>query len=193
MSRVWKLGRSVAYGSVYGRRIACLFGIGVVLCMSAVQSAQARPVPNLKFKNLAGHAESLGSLRGKITVVNFWATWCPPCRAEMPMLSRLAQQYAGRGVQFVAISVDSEKDQPKIAPFLKQQKIALPVWVGADLGTLGRLGFGNVVPATLVLDAKDDPVGRIEGEARPADVEGYVNWLLSGRKGKAPAKKIKRY
>lgn len=193
MKKLWSYRRFVERGSLRGQRVACLFGMGLILCLGAARVAQARPVPNLKFKNLAGQTEHLSSLRGHITVVNFWATWCPPCRAEMPMLSRLAKQYAGQGVQFVAISVDSEKDQPKIAPFLEQQKIALPVWVGADLGTLGRLGFGNVVPATLVFDAKGDPVGRIEGEAREADVRGYLDWLLKGRKGKAPLKKIKRY
>jgi thiol-disulfide isomerase/thioredoxin len=147
----------------------------------------------MKFKDLTGHTERLRSLRGKIAVVNFWATWCAPCRAELPMLSRLNAEYASRGVEFVEISVDSRKDWSKIAPFVKQQHLEMPVWVGADLGTLSRLGFGNVVPATLVLDEKGDMIGRIEGEARPGDVQVYLDWLLGGRRGQAPRKMIKRY
>lgn len=193
MEEQWKQGRSAARRRLGGRRIACFLGLVLILSSGVLPRAWAGPVADLKFQDMAGHTERLGSLRGRIAVVNFWATWCAPCRAELPMLFRLEQQYAGRGVQFVAISVDSGKDRAKIAPYMKEGKLRLPVWVGADLGTLGRLGFGDVVPATLVLDAKGVAVGRIEGEADAADVRGYLNWLLSGRKAKAPPDKIKRY
>lgn len=165
----------------------------LLACFLSGTVALAKPVLNLKFKDMAGHAVRLDSLHGHIAVLNFWATWCGPCKEELPRLSALQAAYAKQGVEFVAISVDEPKDFGKIAPFFEQQKIALPVWTGADLGTLGRLGFGNVVPATLVLDAQGDVVGRIEGEARDADVRGYVDWLLDGRQGKAPPQRIKRY
>lgn len=192
MQRVWSHRQSVARSRI-ARRIAGILGTGLLLCLGMPACAWARPVPNLEFKDLAGHTERLRSLQGKIAVVNFWATWCAPCRAELPMLSRLNAEYASRGVEFVEISVDSRKDWSKIAPFMKQQHLEMPVWVGADLGTLNRLGFGNVVPATLVLDEKGDLVGRIEGEARSGDVQVYLDWLLGGRRGKAPRKTIKRY
>lgn len=173
-----------------------LSGAGVVLLllMSFVGgNAQAKTVPNLKFKDMTGHSVRLDSLRGKIAVVNFWATWCGPCKEELPRFSALQAAYAKQGVQFVAVSVDQPKDFSKIAPFLKSHGIDLAVWTGADLGTLGRLGFGDVVPATMVLDAQGNVVGRIEGEARDADVRAYLDWLLHGRQGTAPPKRIKRY
>ncbi len=165
----------------------------VLACYLGGAAAMAKPVPNLKFKDMAGHAVRMDSLQGHIAVVNFWATWCGPCKEELPRLSALQATYAKQGVEFVAISVDEPKDYGKIALFVEEQKIALPVWTGADLGTLGRLGFGDVVPAMLVLDAQGSVVGRIEGEARDADVSEDVDWLLSGRQGKAPPTRIRRY
>jgi len=165
----------------------------LLMYLCGASAAWAKQVPNLKFKDMAGHTVRLDSLRGHPAVVNFWATWCGPCKEELPRLSALQAAYARRGVKFVAVSVDQPKDFRKIQPYFAQHHIALPVWTGADLGTLGRLGFGNVVPATLVLDGQGNVVGRIEGEARDADVRGYLDWLLDGRQGKAPPRQIRRY
>lgn len=167
--------------------------LGFVLCAGMAVVAVAKPVPDLRFKDLSGQTQSLGKLQGSIAVINFWATWCAPCREEMPRLSRLQQQYAARGVRFVAISADAPKDQGKIGPMLEQQKISLDVWTGADLDTLDKLHLGNVLPATLVIDARGEVIGRILGEAREQDVTGYLDWLLDGRQGAAPAGVLKRY
>jgi thiol-disulfide isomerase/thioredoxin len=56
--------------------------------------AEAKRAPNLEFKNRAGQTQKIAGLRGSITVVNFWATWCGPCREELPLLSKLHQEYA---------------------------------------------------------------------------------------------------
>ena len=152
----------------------------------------AKPAPDLKFQDLAGHEHRLKDLRGNITVISFWATWCAPCREELPRLSVLSQQYAAQGVRFVAISVDEPKDFSKIQPFLQQQHVALDVWTGADIGTLDRLSLGDVVPATIVLDRDGEVAGRISGEAQDPDVKGYLDWLVGNRQGPAPAPKLKR-
>jgi thiol-disulfide isomerase/thioredoxin len=167
--------------------------LALLLALSSSIPADAKPVPDLKFHDLAGQAQRLNNLHGSITVISFWATWCTPCREELPRLSHLAQQYAAQGVRFLAISVDDPKDFAKIQPFLQQQHISLDVWTGADIGTLDRLGLGDVVPATLVLDPNGDIIGRISGEARDPDVTGYLDWLLHNRQGPAPAPTLKRY
>jgi thiol-disulfide isomerase/thioredoxin len=155
-------------------------------------TAGAKPVPDIKFQDLTGHAQRLSDLRGSITVISFWATWCGPCKEELPRLSALKLQYADKGVRFIAISADEPKTRAKIQLFLQQQGIALEVWTGADIGTLDRLTLGNGLPATIVLDKDGSPIGRIMGEAREADVTGYVDWLLSDRTGAAPPPVIKR-
>jgi thiol-disulfide isomerase/thioredoxin len=156
-------------------------------------TAVAKPIPDLKFQDLAGHTQKLSSLRGSITVISFWATWCAPCQEELPRLSALKQQYAEKGVRFLAISADESKDRAKIQPFFQKQNITLDVWVGADIDTLDRLSLGNELPATLILDKDGTPIGRILGEARDADVTGYLDWLLSDRTSPAPPPQIKRY
>ena len=170
-----------------------LQALALLAAFSGFTSIHAKPIPNLKFHDLAGQAQRLDSLRGSITVLSFWATWCTPCRAELPRLSSLNQQYASKGVRFLAISVDDPKDFPKIEPFFHQQNIALNVWTGADIDTLDRLGLGNVVPATLILDKDGEIIGRISGEAREADVTGYLDWLLHDRPGPAPAPFLTRH
>ena len=156
-------------------------------------AAQAKHAPNLSFKDLDGHPQKLAALHGSISVVSFWATWCAPCQEELPRLSQLAQQYAAQGVRFVAISIDEPKDRGKVAPYVTAQKLQMGVWVGGDTDMLARVGLGNIVPGTLILDRQGEIVGRIMGEARDEDVQSRVDWLLHGRQGPAPEALTKRY
>ena len=156
-------------------------------------TAQAKPLPDLKFKDLAGNPQRLASLRGSITVVSFWATWCAPCRDELPRLSKLSQKLADQDIHFVAISIDESKDRAKVEPFLQKNNVSLDVWVGGDAGLLGRVGLGEIVPGTLVIDKDGETVGRIMGEARDADITGYIDWIQHDRQGPAPPPLIKRY
>lgn len=167
--------------------------LSVVTLCCALVAAQAKPLPDLKFKDLAGNPQKLDSLRGSITVISFWATWCAPCRDELPRLSQLSNKLADQDVHFVAISIDEPKDRAKVEPFLKKNNVTLNVWVGGDADMLGRLGLGEIVPGTIVLDKDGETVGRIMGEARDADITGYIDWLQHDRQGVAPPKLIKRY
>jgi thiol-disulfide isomerase/thioredoxin len=103
------------------------------------------------FKDLDGRPRSLGEFQGKVVVLNFWATWCLPCREEMPGFQRLQARWAGRGVQFVGLS---NEDAAKVATFSRSLGITYPLWVGGDeLGELSRR-LGNrlgVLPHTVVL------------------------------------------
>jgi len=165
----------------------------VLLLLALGSTATAKPVPDLKFTDLAGHPQRLSALRGSITVVSFWATWCAPCLDELPRLVQLNQQYRERGVHFIAISADEPKNRSKIEPFLHQHNIALDIWLGADLDTLDRLNLGNALPATLILDASGEVIGRIQGEARDEDITSRLNWLLNNRQDPAPDPITKRY
>lgn len=100
----------------------------------------------------AGQPQSLAQYRGKVTVVNFWASWCAPCVKEIPALSALQRRYANKGVRFVGIGVDSARN---VSQFLSKLTIGYPVYVagfgGADLARQ----FGNQaggLPFTVVID-----------------------------------------
>lgn len=153
----------------------------------------AKRLPNLELKDLAGHTQRLDSLRGSITVLSFWATWCAPCREELPRLSKLNHEYAEKGIRFIAVSIDDAKDRKKIEPFLDQQNIHMDVWVGGNTEILDRVGLGNIVPGTLVIDKEGEVVGRIMGEAQNTDIASRLDWLLEGRQGAAPEAIVRRY
>jgi thiol-disulfide isomerase/thioredoxin len=177
-----------------GTTMKLLFAILITsLVLSLSPTAQAKRVPNLEFKDRAGTTHKLSDLRGSMVVLNFWATWCGPCRQELPLLSMLSQQYSGRNVRFIAASANEDKDRAKVDEFLKNNPLAFDVWLGADLDMLDRVSLGNVLPATLILDDQGEIVARIMGQAHEEDLTAALNWLLNGKSGPPPPSSVKRY
>lgn len=103
------------------------------------------------LNDIDGKAQTFGQWRGKTLIVNFWATWCPPCREEMPAFSRLQAKYAANGVQFVGIALDSIH---AVREFSLQYPVVYPLLIGeADSGNLARQ-LGNprlALPYTLII------------------------------------------
>jgi thiol-disulfide isomerase/thioredoxin len=171
-----------------------LFRGAVILALcTLIPSGQAKHAPNLQLKDLSGKPQKIADLHGSIAVVNFWATWCGPCREELPMLSGLAASYSGKGVRFVAISTDASKDKAEVDHFVETNKPGMDVWVGANLYMLDRADLGNVLPATMILDADGEIVTRVLGEAREAEVRRVLDWLVGGKQGTAPPPVFKHY
>jgi thiol-disulfide isomerase/thioredoxin len=162
---------------------------GVVLRCSVV--APAETVPQIALKDLNGQKQRLNDLRGNIVVLNFWATWCVPCLHELPLFSRLQESYAGK-VRFIAVSIDEKKKPAEIASFLSKHEVKLETWAGATTDTMAKVGLGDIVPSTLILDQAGEVITRITGEAREEDIRSRVDWLLSGRVGAAPERKLNR-
>jgi thiol-disulfide isomerase/thioredoxin len=185
-SRVW------VFCSI-DRRLRTLSTLALLLLIVDVSWLRAAAAPDLTLTNLDGKTRSLSDYRGKIVVLNFWATWCLPCRHEMPMLSRLASTYEAKDVLFLAISIDDAKTQTKIPHFLQKRKISLEVLTGATPDNLKELNLAEIIPATLIFDRDGTPVFRIEGEASKKDVSSRVDWLLSERVNKQPKILIKNY
>jgi thiol-disulfide isomerase/thioredoxin len=156
----------------------------LAFCITPI--TEAKRAPNLELKDLAGNTHKLAELRGSIVVLNFWATWCGPCREELPMLSRLNQEYSAKKVRFIAASADETKNRTKVDTFVKQNNVGLDVWVGANLDMLESAGLGNVLPATLILDQQGEIVARIMGQAQESDLRTPLDWLLGGKAGPAP-------
>lgn len=166
---------------------------GILLFSPQVIRPQTAQSIELSFNDLSGKFHSLSEYRGKIVVLNFWATWCGPCRDEMPMLSQLAKESAFQDVVFLAVSLDDSKSQLKIPRFLEKKKITLPVFTGATPATLREFQLGEIVPATVILDRQGIPAFRIMGQASRKDVLARVNWLLSDRSAKSPRPLLKNF
>jgi thiol-disulfide isomerase/thioredoxin len=166
--------------------------LAALLVCCLIPQAQAKRAPNLALKDLKGKSRTLSELRGSIVVLNFWATWCGPCREELPMLSRVSREYAGKKVRFIAASADEAKDRAKLDEFMSRGDLGLEVWVGADLDMLERAGLGDELPATLILDEQGEVVSRVLGQAREQDVKAPLEWLLGNKTGPAPQAVVKR-
>jgi thiol-disulfide isomerase/thioredoxin len=170
-----------------------LLALSASLAFWGAARTHAAAAPDFTLTNLDGKPHSLAEYRGKIVVLNFWATWCLPCRDEMPMLSKVAPKYGEENVVILAASIDDAQTQPKIARFLEKKKIALAVFTGATPETLKQFSLGEIVPATLILDRDGAVAFRIEGEASKKDISSRLDWLLSDRSSKQPKILIKNY
>ena len=156
-------------------------------------SGFARNVRKLSMRDLNGGKVRISDYQGRVVVLNFWATWCGPCKEELPRLGTMAQEYASKNVAFVLASIDEPKKLPAVRDYVNEQKIALPVWVGATVDLLEQLSGINVVPATLIVDEQGEIVRAINGEARVEDVKEAVDWVLNGKQGQAPTERVRHY
>ena len=129
-----------------------------------VVHAEPIEVSQARYGDLSGGAHALSDLKGRVAVVNFWATWCAPCRAEMPALDRLRAELAPEGVEVIAIATGHNR-QPAIEAFYEDAKIRhLPILLDPKK-TLAQ-GMGVVgLPVTVVLDREGREVARMIGEA----------------------------
>lgn len=115
---------------------------------------------NASFKNINGETVSLQDLKGKVVVMNFWATWCPPCIAEMPSLQKLHEELkAEKDIVFMAIEVDQDID--KATKFMAKNKYTLPLYtVDAELP---EELMSNSIPMTVIFAKNGDIIGKQVG------------------------------
>lgn len=125
-----------------------------------------------------GSMVSLSSLRGKVVFLNIWATWCPPCIAEMPGIERLYQQLDKENFAFVMLSVDQGGHQ-QVGPFIERKGYTFPVYVPA--GPIPEAFMGNSIPTTYILDPAGQIVARQEGMAEydTPEVQDFMQSLLT--------------
>ncbi|MEZ5542844.1 MAG: TlpA disulfide reductase family protein [Pseudomonadota bacterium] len=134
-----------------------LFLLAAALFVSQVGRAgellpvpDAVPVPELVLPDLDGREYRLSDLRGRVVLVNFWATWCQPCLRELPNLARLQAAYAD--LPFTILAIDVEEDARRVRHFAAQHNLAFPVLLDADGSEFAAWG-SKVLPTTFVVDA----------------------------------------
>ena len=124
----------------------------MILCVAALAFASAtvgNAAPALVVPELDGQAFDLSALHGKVVVVNFWATWCPPCREEMPVLDAFYRRYHGQGLEMIGLSTDRPHDRSDVIKVM--QSFSYPAAVLAD-AKVNDFGPPNVLPVTFVVD-----------------------------------------
>lgn len=149
---------------------------------SAEATAPATPaiqIFDLVLTDLKGQRQSLGQWRGKILIVNYWATWCHPCREEMPGFSRLQDKYRDKGVQFVGISIDTAA---KIVEFQENTPVIYPLLIG-DMDVMENSAkLGNIrqaLPFTAVFDKRGKLFSTKLGRVAEAELERQLIELTS--------------
>ena len=132
----------------------------------------------VRLPDLAGEMRSLADWRGQIVVLNFWATWCPPCRREIPALIELHEAWSDRSVHVVGVAID---DKSKVVDYVDEIGINYPVLVGeTDAIALAR-AYGNQVgalPYTVVLDRQGSIIERHKGEITRDEAEAIIRSAL---------------
>lgn len=126
------------------------------------------PVPAYRGVSLAGDSVALADQRGKVVLLNVWATWCHPCREEIPELRALHERYRGRGLELIGVSVDAQGNEDGIREFMKEFQMAYPVWHDPDERVSTRFLVVGV-PATFLVDRSGILRWRKTGPIQPGD------------------------
>jgi len=145
-----------------------------------------RPLPDIQFENSQGEAMSLADFRGKVLLLNIWATWCAPCRREMPTLERLQAELGGPDFEVVALSTD-RKGLPVVKEFYEELGLhQLGMYVDAS-GKASRELSALGVPTTLLIDREGNELGRLAGPAEwdSPEMVSFIRGYIERQSGAA--------
>ena len=129
--------------------------------VTELKEGQRGPAFRLRTFPGEGHA-SLQDFESKLVILNFWATWCDPCTAEMPTLEALWQQYRSRGLVVLGVSVDRGSARTIIEPYITHHRLTFPVLLDPDMKTAGAWRVA-AVPVTFIIKPGGDVVGMVTG------------------------------
>jgi thiol-disulfide isomerase/thioredoxin len=156
--------------------VLALAGISIgwqSLTPAAVPRDEARP---FAVRTADGRTLRLSELRGRPVILDFWATWCAPCRASMPLLSELQGRYASRGLFVVGLSVDDGLPQ-EVQRFADRLKLRFPVAMASE-GMLDDYGPIRSIPTTIFIDRRGRIVRRVVGYVDRETLEGFIREIL---------------
>jgi len=131
---------------------AALIAAAAIACAKPGKEPQAIPAPDFSLQDIRGNALSLADFKGKVLVLNFWATWCPPCRREIPDLIAAYDELKGEGLEIVGVSVD-ELPAASLLDWVKKMGITYPVALATEK-IVADYEPGDYIPATIIVDRK---------------------------------------
>ena len=152
-----------------------------LLLTPAAALAQA-PVsaPPVALRDMRGRTVRLSDFKGKVVLLNFWATWCPPCRAEIPELVKWQREHGSKGLQIIGVTYPPA-DRRKVRRFLRAFKVTYPVLLGARK-TKALFDAGETLPFSVVIDREGKVRENIEGILLPEEFDRKVKPLLEPRR-----------
>jgi thiol-disulfide isomerase/thioredoxin len=155
-------------------------GILVREFLLPVEQTGPSSLPNFSLPDVSGNQHNISEWQGKVRVINFWATWCPTCRKEIPEFIALQEQYAAKGLQFIGIATDD--DQKPVDEYLATTKTNYPILIGGFTGTALAHQLGNTidtVPFTLIVNQQGQIIHKQLGEFSRGKIMEIITPLLN--------------
>ena len=159
-------------------RIIAAAAMLAIAAWAAYVSLRPAPAPQVRIATLAGEAVSTDAMRGKVVLVNFWATWCASCLAEMPNIVDTHRKYAPRGYETIAIAV--QKDDPTlVAQFAARRALPFKVAVDESGDAAASFGAPRVTPVSYLIDRQGRLIKRYVGEPDWAELHSAIEEALA--------------
>ena len=143
---------------------------------SSAQSTALRPAPDFSLTDITGHPLRLSDYRGKVGILDFWATWCEPCKQEIPHFIDFENKYSAQGLAIMGISMDDS--EPPVRDFQKQYKMNYPVAVGTSQ-LADQYGGILGLPITFIIDRQGRILARHIGATNISIIESEVQKALA--------------
>jgi len=150
--------------------------IGTIVLTSGLLFGQGTKAADFRLKTTDGKTVQLSQMKGKVVLLNFWATWCGPCRKEIPDFLEVYKQYKGRGFEIIGVSLDDE-GWKVVNPFVKQFNINYPIVIG-DGKLVNAYGGFEFIPTTFLIDKEGTIVHTFTGLVTKADLERRLKVIL---------------
>lgn len=152
-------------------------GCGAKEAGPSAPAGSRKPAADFNVKTLSGTSLKLSSLKGKVVLIDFWATWCPPCRAEIPAFKELYDQYKGKGLEILGLSVDQD-GEAAVRPFAQQNGINYPLAI-ADQALTEAYGGIRGIPTTFLIDKQGRIAQKYVGGHEKEVFEKEIQALLA--------------
>jgi cytochrome c biogenesis protein CcmG/thiol:disulfide interchange protein DsbE len=160
------------------RHLLAALCLGVLLmgAAHAAPIAAGRPAPSFVLKDSAGKPIKLAALKGRVVLLNFWATWCAPCRVEMPWFEEFSKKYQDKGLAVLGVSLD-DGGWKAIQPVVGKLQVTYPIVLGDDKVSKSY-GLGDLLPATFLVDRTGKIREVKEGFGNKEEFESKIEKLL---------------
>ena len=167
---------AIALSAVFLRGVAK--PVRTVSAVGADSAAlRSKTAPDFRLEAVDGSQVSLADFKGKVVLVNLWATWCPPCVRETPRIVRLAEKYKAQGLVVLGVNTTYQDDRAKVAAFVRDHKVSYPVLLDTD-DRFGQAYGARLLPTSYLIDQQGKIVQVRVGEIDEAQLGEQIQALL---------------